>query len=124
MKEESSLFERLGGAEKLRVIVNEIVDAHVSNPLIGSRFVKLSEGEMRASREHAFEFLAMGAGGPVEYSGRDMRTTHAGMNISEQEFLAVIDDVMKVLGSHEVGPREQQEVLYALYGLKGEIVRL
>ncbi len=124
MAEQSTLFERLGGAAKLRSIVDDVVDAHLRNPIIGTRFSRLNEAEMQTSRQRAFEFLALGTGGPYEYTGRDMRTTHGGMNINEQEFLAVIDDIMQVLGSHDVGQREQQEVLYALYGLKGEIVRV
>jgi hemoglobin len=124
MSEVNSLFERLGGAEKLRVIVNDIVNAHTNNPLVQSRFAKLSESEMEASKQHAFEFLAMGTGGPFEYSGRDIRTVHTGMNVSEQEFIAVVDDILMVLRSHGVGEHEQQEVLYALYGLKSEVVRI
>jgi hemoglobin len=119
-----SLFERLGGATRLRVIVNEIVEAHCNNPLIAPRFQKLSAEEMEASKQHAFEFFAAGTGGPIEYTGRDMRTTHGGMNISEQEFMAVIDDVLGVLNGQGLGEREQQEVLFALYGLKGDVVRL
>jgi hemoglobin len=49
---------------------------------------------MEASKQHAFEFFAAGTGGPFEYTGKDLRTTHSGMNISEQEFLAVVDDVV------------------------------
>jgi hemoglobin len=121
---ESTLFERLGGEAALRGIVEEIVDAHAKNPIIAPRFSKLSEDEMRLSKQHAFEFLAAGTGGAFEYTGRDMRTVHGGMNISEQEFLAVVDDIVMVLRAHGTGDREQQEVLYALYGLKGDIIRI
>jgi hemoglobin len=124
MTQQLTLFERLGGADNLRTIVNDIVDAHLINPLIGTRFSKLSSSEMEASKQHAFEFFAAGTGGPFEYTGKDLRTTHSGMNISEQEFLAVVDDVVSVLTTHGVGPQEQQEVLYALYSLKGDVIRL
>ena len=40
-----------------------------------------------------FEFLCSATGGPQEYTGRDTLTTHKGMNISEQEFMAVLDDL-------------------------------
>ena len=121
---EQTLFERLGGEEKLRLVVDAIVEEHRKNPIIAPRFQKLTEQEMEASKQHAFEFFAFGTGGPVEYTGRDMRTTHSGMNISEQEFVAVMDDVLRVLKAHGIGQPEQQEVLFALYGLKAEVIRL
>ena len=53
-----------------------------------------------------------------------MSGAHRGMNISAQEFLAVIDDVLNALQKHQVGQREQDEVLAILYSLKPEIVGL
>ena len=122
--EQETLFERLGGESRLRTIVDDIVEEHRKNPIVAPRFQKLSSEELAASKQHAFEFFSAGTGGPFEYTGRDMRTTHGGMNINEQEYMAVIDDILRVLTNHAVGEREQQEVLYALYGVKGEILHV
>ena len=70
------------------------------------------------------EFICMGTGGPQEYTGKNMVDTHRGMNISEQEYMAVIDDIMAALDQNGVGDREKQEMLMIAYSLKGEILRL
>ena len=64
----------------------------------------------------------MGTGGPSVYEGQDMLTTHRGMNISGEEFLAVLDDAMEALEKNGLDQREKEEVLYVLYSMKAEIV--
>ena len=55
---------------------------------------------------------------------RAMLEAHRGMNISDQEFNAVIDDVMRALAKNGVGQREQNEVLCILWSMRGEIVHV
>ena len=49
--------------------------------------------------------------------------THAGMNVSEEELVATMDDVVAALTAHDVGPAEVNEVVAILYSLKGEVLR-
>lgn len=63
-------------------------------------------------------------GGKEEYTGEDMLTAHTGMNISDEEFNAVVEDVMKALDTHEAGQREKDEILAALWSMRGEIVHV
>jgi len=51
-----------------------------------------------------------------------MLDTHRGMNISGDEFLAVLDDALQALRKNNIGQREQEEVLYVMYSMKAEIV--
>jgi len=53
-----------------------------------------------------------------------MVTTHKGMNISEQEFLAVIDDIMAAMDKNNLGEEEKKDVLAILYSLKEQVIRL
>ena len=66
----------------------------------------------------------MGTGGPQEYTGKDMLTAHRGMNISEREYMAVVDDILAALQSNGVGEREQQEMLAIAWSLKGDILHV
>jgi hemoglobin len=66
----------------------------------------------------------MGAGGPQKYEGRDMRTVHAGMNISEQELIATIDDFVAAMKDQGAGAAEVNEVVAILYSLKAEVLRV
>jgi hemoglobin len=53
-----------------------------------------------------------------------MLPAHQGMNIHGAEFLAALDDVMEALDKNGIGQREKEEVLFFLYGMKGEIVHV
>ena len=72
----------------------------------------------------AREFFSAGSGGPEKYTGRDMKTAHKGMNISEQEYLSVMDDIMGVLEKRGIDRATRKDVLDILYSLKGEIIRV
>ena len=117
-----SLYDRLGGAAGISAIVDDVIAAHLANPVVAPRYSNVKD--MEHTRRVSREFFCAGAGGPEKYTGRDMRAAHKGMNVSEQEFLAVVDDVMGVLGRHGIDPTTQKDVLAILYGFKNEIVRV
>lgn len=116
-----SLYERLGGGPGISTIVDDVMAAHLANPVVGPRYRNVNDVEH--TKRMARDFFCAGAGGPETYSGKDMRTAHRGMNVSEQEFLAVVDDIMMVLGRHAIDGATQKDVLAILYGFKNEIVR-
>ena len=72
----------------------------------------------------AYEFFAMGTGGPETYTGRNLLDTHRGMNINEQEFMEVVDDILNALELNNINQNEKDEVLVILYSMKNEIVRV
>ncbi len=51
-----------------------------------------------------------------------MLTTHKGMNISTTEFMAFIDDAFDALQTHNVGQREQEEVMFIFLSLRKEVL--
>jgi hemoglobin len=118
---DGTLYARLGGEDKIRAVAVDIVGNHLENAVIKSRF---ANGDRHKLAALAAEFICMGTGGPQKYTGKDMLAAHRGMNISEQEYLAVTDDIMAALDKHGVGAREKQEVLAIVYGLKGDIIRV
>jgi hemoglobin len=117
-----SLYERLGRNEGISRIVHDVVAAHLSNPVVKTRFE--NAGDLDHLRLLAVEFFCAGCGGPEAYSGRDMLSTHRGMNISEQEYLAVIDDILGALGKNGVEDGTRTEVLGVLYSLKDQVIRV
>lgn len=121
MTSTATLYDRIGGADRLRALVGEIVEAHLKNQAIQSRFERFDPAQLKAG---AFQFFAMAMGGPEQYTGRGLEETHRGMNISEQEFVAATDDVFAVLQRNNVGMQEQMEVLAAFFALKGQVLRL
>jgi len=118
----ATLYERLGGEERIKRLAADILDNHYRNPLIRSRFEKVSD---RAALErHSVEFLCAGSGGPQTYTGKDLVSAHKGMNVSEQELVAAIDDIVAAMTKNGYDQAEKNEVVAILYSLKGDVVRL
>ncbi len=115
----TSLYDRIGGAETLRSLVAQIVDAHLENGDIQSRFQAFDREQLV---EGAYRFFAQAMGGPPAYQGRGLLETHRGMNISEKEFVSATDDVLAVLGRNNVAPQEQMEILAAFFAMKDEVL--
>ncbi len=116
-----TLFQRLGGADRIAAIVDDLIDRHAVNPLLEPRF---RGRDLPRLKVLATQFFCIGSGGSAQYEGRDMRTAHAGMNISEQELIATIDDAVAALQGQGIGATEVNEVVAILYSLKGDVVRV
>lgn len=122
--EQTSLFERLGGTEGISAIVDDIVIAHGENPNIKARFLPYVDQPERLAviKKHTVEFLSAGTGGSAIYTGRDMPTTHKGMNISPAEYMYVVDDILMVLDNHKIDEQSKKDVLAICWSLKGMII--
>ena len=96
----------------------------MNNPSISVRFSPYQDQPERFAkiRQHTIDFFSAGSGGPIEYKGRDMPTTHTGMNISAAEYMHVIDDIMGVLDKHNIDDESKKDVLAILWSLKGMIM--
>ena len=68
------------------------------------------------------EQICAGAGGPCAYTGRDMKTAHAGMGINDPQFNALVEDLVKSLDKYKVPAKEQQELLALLGPMRKDIV--
>lgn len=66
----------------------------------------------------------MECGGPEVYSGRDMIAVHKGTNISNEECMAVLDDIMLVLDRHRVEEGAKKDRLYMAFSVKSQVVRV
>lgn len=117
------LFERLGGRAAVTAVVEKALANHLSNPVIKTRF-EHAEQTVEQLVDHAVEFFCTGLTGVATYTGRPLNEAHAGMNVSDEEFCAALDDIVEALDAQGIGDPERSEVLGILYGMKPEVVRL
>ena len=122
MTDSTTLYQRLGGAAGIARIVDDLVAAHLVNPVIKTRFENIKD--LDHAKQMAREFFSAGSGGPETYTGKDMLAAHKGMNISEQEYLAAMDDVVGAIEKNGVSDDAKKDVIAILYSLKGEIIRV
>jgi hemoglobin len=116
------LYDRLGGIEGITRIVADTIDAHLANPLIRSRFE--NSPDLARAKRMAVEFFCAGSGGPQPYTGKDLLAAHKGMNVSEQEYMAAMDDIVAALRRNGVDDGTQGEVVAILYSVKGQVIRV
>jgi len=120
----ATLYERLGREEGIIDIVDDVVEAHMNNPAISARFLPYRERpeQLAQIKKHTVAFFCAGSGGTQVYEGRDMTTTHRGMNINATEYMHVIDDVMGVLDKHHMDEATKKDVLAIFYSLKDQMI--
>lgn len=116
----ASLYERLGGTDGITRITSDLVDNHLANARISTRF---ADSDVTALKKGAAEFVITGTGGPEVYTGEDMVAVHKGMNIDADEFMAVMDDALGAMEKNNVGQREQEEILFVLYSMRSMVMR-
>lgn len=123
---EVTLYDRLGGAEGISSIVDDIISKHLENPVVSEQFAYLAEDpdQMALVKQHTCDFLGAGTGGKEVYTGNDVPTIHRGMNITNAEFLSVVDDILFVLNEHKVSDQTKKDMLYILYSFKGQVIGL
>lgn len=115
----ASLYERLGGWEKIERIVHDTIALHRQNPEIDRYFTDV---DVEALQKHVTAFFAAGTGGPNTYEGRDMATTHAGMGLSDADFDAAVADVLKACEMNGAGEQERAEVAAILESLRPSVM--
>jgi hemoglobin len=118
----ASLYDRLGRFDGITRIVHDVMDAHLSNPAIQTRFQ--NSKDLDHAKKMAVEFFCAGCGGPEAYTGRDLKLAHRGMNICEQEYMAAMDDILGALTKNGIDDATRNEVTAVLYSLKGQVMRV
>jgi hemoglobin len=117
----ATLFDRIGGRTGLEKVVPDVVRLHLENPVCGERFRAAKKPPEELTRL-AIEFFATGLSGLATYDGLSMPEAHAGMRVTDAEYVAVLDDILAALQQHGIGEQEQAELLYIAYGMKSEII--
>jgi hemoglobin len=114
-----TLFERLGGQPAIDAVVAEFVSRTTTDPRIKERFFNTDAENLKRLLS---EFVCQATGGPCKYTGREMGDSHAGMELVEDEFNALVEDLVGALDKFKVPDKEKGELLGALGPLKPAIV--
>ena len=126
-----TLYERLGGAEGVRKVVDDFVARAATDPAVNfarkghANAWQASPEKVEHLKQRLVEYVATLAGGPSEYQyrGEDMVTAHRGMGISNEEFDALAKDLRAALESNNVPEREREELLDAVASTRHAIVQ-
>ena len=119
-----SLYARLGGKKAIKAVVDEFVNIVAADTRINKFFGDTASNPKRLAgfKQKLVDQICQASGGPCKYKGKDMKSAHAGMGVSEADFNALVDDLIKALDKFKVGETEKKELLGALGPMKGDIV--
>ena len=117
-----SLYTRLGGYDAIAAATDDLLERLTSDPQIGIYWRGHSKDSMKRDRQLIVDFLCEALGGPIIYRGRDMKTSHEGLNISENDWQIFVKHTEATLDKIGVQGKEREEFLAAAASLKGDIV--
>lgn len=117
-----TLYKRLGGYDALAAVTDDFLGRLATDPQMGRFFKGLSTDSQKRIRQHIVDFLCVATGGPCIYNGRDMKTAHTGLNITEDDWSLSVKMLTATLDKFKVPDKEKSEVLGAVSGLKADIV--
>ena len=121
-QDKKSLYDRLGGYDPVAAVVDDFIGRLVADKRFSKFFVGHSTDSLKKIRQHIVDQFCAAAGGPCLYTGRDMKTTHAGLGITEDDWNAAAAHLVESLDKFKVPKTEKDELLAFVTTLNKDIV--
>ncbi len=122
---EQSLYERIGGVNAISMVVDRFSDEVVKNPKlnVNPALREWNEsGKLPGLKFMRTLWLCEKAGGPFQYTGKELGEAHKDLHLTSDEFDEVGAEIGSALDHFNVPEREKQEVLAAIVARKAEVV--
>ena len=116
----ASLYDRLGRKDAITAVVKDFVEQRVAKDDRIRAF--FASADIPGLEAKLGDQICEASGGPCKYTGKDMKTVHAGMNVKDADFSALVEDLKMSLDHFKVPAREQQELLGKLAPMHDDIV--
>ena len=121
-QEQKTLYQRLGGYDAIAAIADDVLACFRKDP----RFARFGTGRSCDSRRRARQLLVDQicwlAGGPCFYTGRDMKTAHEGLGITETEWDISMQLTETTLDKLHIAEPQRSELLSLFARYKGEVI--
>lgn len=121
---EQSLYARLGGYDAVAAMADNLLPRLSSDPVLGRFWAHRGEDGVRREKQLLIDFLCDRAGGPLLYTGREMRVSHRGMKIGADDWRAFIGHLEAALDHFGVPDAERQDVLAFIDSTRNDIVEI
>jgi len=125
---QKSLYDRLGGESAITAVVDEFVGRAAGNPKVNftragtANEWKVTDANVARLKKHLVQLVCAVSGGPQKYEGRDMKSVHANMAITNAEFDALAGDLIGALKKFNVAQAEIDELVKIVAGTRSDIV--
>ena len=120
--EDQTLYQRLGGDDSIAAVASDLLPRLMADPLLGRFWQNRGDDGIRREKQLLIDFLCANSGGPLNYVGRDMLTSHKGMAISEKDWGNFTTHLNATLDHFQLAETEKSQVCGFIESLKEEIV--
>jgi len=117
-----SLYLRLGGYDAISAVVHELLSRLIADSQLGRFWENRGDDGINREKQLLIDYLCTNAGGPVLYTGRDNKTSHRGMGITEKDWGRFIQHLEATLLHFQVPQLERNDVLSFIETTKNDIV--
>lgn len=117
-----TLYTRLGGYDAIAAVANDLVARLQADAQLGRFWQHRGEDGIRREKQLLIDYLCACAGGPLYYTGRDMKISHRGMKISHGDWSALMRHLQATLDAFHVPKTERDDVVAFVESLKADIV--
>jgi hemoglobin len=114
-----AVFHAFHGEEGIGRIIDDFVGRITTDPRISARFAGANLDRLRLELKQQVCYLT---GGPCAYTGKDMKTAHAGMGLKNLDFNALAEDLQKSMDKERVAFPAQNRLLAKLAPMQHDIV--
>ncbi len=121
---DKTLYERLGGYEGVIAFVEDLLPRLESDPQLGRFWQHRGDDGVAREKQLLIDYLCANAGGPMYYTGRDMKTSHVGMKISESDWSIFMGHAGETMKALKVSDQECNEIAEFVTSLKSDIVEV
>ncbi len=120
--DQATLYKRLGGYDAIAAVTDDFIGRMATDKSLARFFAGHSKDSLGRIRQLVVDQLCAATGGPCVYIGRDMKTAHQGMGITEADWNAAVGHLVATLDKFKVPEKEKNEVLGAVSSFKKDIV--
>lgn len=103
----TSLYDRLGGRPAITAVVDDFIGNVAADQRINLRF---QGADIPRLKTMLVDQVCEASGGPCTYTGKTMLEAHRGMNVTDAEFNALVEDLVRSLDKFKVPAREKREL--------------
>ncbi len=119
-----TLYERLGGYEGITTFVENLLPRLEADQQLGRFWQHRGDDGVAREKQLLIDYLCSSAGGPMYYTGRDMKTSHVGMKISEDDWSIFMNHAGETMKALNVPQQECDEIATFVTSLKADIVEV
>ncbi|MBK8037058.1 MAG: group 1 truncated hemoglobin [Verrucomicrobiaceae bacterium] len=116
---EDSLYQKLGGKAAIDAVVDAFYVKVLADKRVKDFFADVSMDKQRRKQK---EFLSFAFGGPLPWTGKDMRKAHEGMGLTEEHFNAIAENLVGTLKDFKVKQELIDQVVAIAVSTKDDVL--